>query len=225
MPDGPNSLRQRAHLAACPSFGAGAKLAAPMPLRRELHYLINLRALPRRVAQFDWRAHRLAARIGDEFSLVSATRPRDLAVMLALARGRRRVVELGTGTGWTALALALDDSRREVITYDPVYRPERERYLELVDREVRERITFVEAPGSSGPLGEHAIDLLYVDSAHGRRETVEELHVWQPALAPDALVVLDDFTHPEFPGVREAVQELGLSGQQQGTLFVHGVQE
>lgn len=179
--------------------------------------------LPRRIARFDWRAHRLASRIGDQFSLVSATRPTDLALLLRLARGRRNIVELGTGTGWTAVALALHDERREVITYDPVYRPERERYLELVDPRVRERITFVEAPGSSGPLGEQAIDLLYVDSAHGHRETVEELHAWQPALAPDALVVLDDFTHPDFPGVREAVAELGLSGQQRGTLFVHGV--
>lgn len=194
-----------------------------MPLGRELRYLINLRVLPRRVALFDWRAHRLASRIGDEFSLVSATRPADLALLLRLARGRRRVVELGTGTGWTALALALQDPRRQVITYDPVYRAERERYLELVDGQVRERISFVEAPGSSGPLDEQAIELLYVDSAHGRRETIEELGAWRPALAPDALVVLDDFTHPGFPGVREAVDELGLSGEQRGTLFVHRV--
>lgn len=190
-------------------------------MRRELRYLIGLRVLPRRVAWFDWRAHRLASQIGDEFSLISATRPPDLALLLRLARGRRRVVELGTGTGWTALALALHDPRREVVTYDPVYRAERERYLELVDPGVRSRVTFVQAPGSSGPLDEQETDLLYVDSAHGHRETVEELHAWQPRLAPDALVIFDDFTHPDFPGVREAVQELGLSGRRQGTLFVH----
>jgi predicted O-methyltransferase YrrM len=192
-------------------------------LARELRYLIRLRVLPWRVALFDWRAHRLASRIGDRFSLVSATRPEDLALLLGLARGRLHVVELGTGTGWTALALALHDARREVITYDPVYRPERNRYLELVDPTVRQRITFVEAPGSSGPPDERTIDLLYVDSTHGRQETIEELRAWRPALAPEALVVLDDFNHPDFPGVREAVHELGLSGQQRGTLFVHEV--
>ena len=56
-----------------------------------------------------------------------------------------------------------------------------------------------------------------------RQETVEELRAWRPALAPDALVILDDFSHPEFPGVRDAVQERNLTGQQRGTLFVHDV--
>jgi len=87
---------------------------------------------------------------------------------------------------------------------------------------VRRRVTFVQAPGSSGPPDEHTIDLLYVDSTHGCEETKEELLAWQPALAPGALVVLDDFDHPGFPGVREAVRDLGLAGHRQGTLFVHG---
>jgi methylase of polypeptide subunit release factors len=69
---------------------------------------------------FQWRAHRLAERIADSFSLASATRPADLAVILRLARNSRRVVVLGTGTGWTAIALALADARREVITFDPI---------------------------------------------------------------------------------------------------------
>jgi hypothetical protein len=70
-------------------------------LRHELSFLIALRALPPRVALFQWRARRLALRIGDRFSLVSATRPQDLAELMSLARGRRHVVELGTGTAWT----------------------------------------------------------------------------------------------------------------------------
>lgn len=96
-------------------------------------------------------------------------------------------------------------------------------YLDLAKPQVRERITFVNATGCSGPLTDDEVDLLYVDSAHGHEETINELRAWKRALPPGALIVFDDFTHPDFPGVREAVRELELSGTQSGTLFVHEV--
>jgi methyltransferase family protein len=198
-------------------------LARLRQLRSELNYALALRALPRPVASFQWRARRAALRAGDRFSLTSATRSGDLALLLGLAEGRRRVVELGTGTAWTAIALALVDPLREVRSYDPIRRAERERYLELVDPDVRSRIAFVEAPGSVGPPDAQSIELLYLDSSHERDATIAEVRAWQPALAADALLVLDDYPHPDFPGVREAVQELGLTGTQRGTLFVHEV--
>jgi hypothetical protein len=40
-------------------------------------------------------------------------------------------------------------------------------------------------------------------------------------LAPGAVVVFDDYLHPGYPGVREAVAELELAGEPRGTLFVH----
>jgi predicted O-methyltransferase YrrM len=187
----------------------------------ELSYTARLSVLPPRVARFNWRARRLAWRAEDQFSLVSATRPTDLSLLLKLARNRRRVAELGTATGWTAIALALADPQREVITYDPVQRPERERYLGLVDPAVRDRIQFVEALGSSGPLDDRAIDLLYIDSSHEREETVSELEAWRPALRSGSLIIFDDYLHPHYPGVREAVEALGLEGDQRGTLYVH----
>jgi predicted O-methyltransferase YrrM len=198
-------------------------ILAPRQLIRELRYLLRLRVLPARVARFQWRAHRLASRMGDRFSLISATRPDDLAVLLALACNRHRIVELGTGTGWTALALALDDPMREVVTYDPIERPERRLYLDLTKPDVRARVTCVVAAGNRGPSTSDAVDLLYIDSAHDRRETIEELRAWNRVLAPGALIVFDDFTHPDFPGVGEAVRELELPGTQHGTLFVHQV--
>lgn len=187
----------------------------------ELRHLARLRVLPPRVASFQWRARRLASRTGDRFSLVSATRPRDLATLLELAAGRRAVVELGTASGWTAIALALADPGREVITYDPIDRVQRERYLALVAPQVARRITFINQPGSAGPRGGRTVEMLYIDSDHSREATIEELRAWRPVLAPGALVVLDDYTHPEFPGVRQAVRELALQGLQRGTLFVH----
>src|SRR2546425_599702 len=48
---------------------------------------LPLLRLPLRVARFFFRARRLAARTGDDWSLASATHPEQLAVLLRLARG------------------------------------------------------------------------------------------------------------------------------------------
>jgi predicted O-methyltransferase YrrM len=131
------------------------------------------------------------------------------------------VVELGTGTGWTALSLALADAKREVVTYDPTDRPSRERYMALVGTRVRRRITYVKGPGAEGPRDDQSVDLLYIDSTHDCQATIDEVNVWRPALQPGALIVFKDYDHPEFPGVREAVRQADLDGRQCGTLFVH----
>jgi predicted O-methyltransferase YrrM len=187
----------------------------------EGRYALGLRVLPARVAWFDLRARALARRTGDAFSLTSATRPADLATLLAIARGRRLVVELGTGSGWTSIALALADPARTVITYDVEDRPARERYLELVGGSVRHRVEFVNAPGATGPRSGRPVELLYIDSSHDRQDTIDELRAWSPVLGSGAAVVFDDYAHPDFPGVREAVQELRLPGAPRGTMYVH----
>jgi predicted O-methyltransferase YrrM len=192
-------------------------------LRHELNFLIALRVLPPRVALFQWRARRLALRVGDQFSLVSATRPRDLAVLMGLARGRRYMAELGTGTAWTTISLALADRQRTVVSYDPIERSERDLYLELTKLSVRDRIALVVGSGIDVEHCHRMVDLLYIDSSHSREETVREVRAWEPFLTAGALLVFDDFTHPDYPGVREAITQLRLTGEQRGTLFVHRV--
>jgi predicted O-methyltransferase YrrM len=186
----------------------------------ELRWYSDLRVLPLRVALFQARARVVAHRRGDRFSLTSVTRPGDLRTLLSLARGRAHVVELGTATGWTAISLALSDPARRVTSFDPVSRPEPARYLRLVGPEVRSRITLVAARGSDGPRDDRPVDLLYIDSSHDRAPTIEEVDAWRPALAPGAVIVFDDYGHPDYPGVREAVQELGLDGRLVGALYV-----
>jgi predicted O-methyltransferase YrrM len=189
--------------------------------RQDFEWMWGLRGLPPRLLSFHWRARREAKCTDDLFSLTSATRPEDLRVLLELATGCRRVIELGTATGWTAITLALDDLERHVVTYDPVERSEPHRYLALVAPDVRAHIELVIAPGSAGPRDPQPVDLLYIDSSHERDETISEVRAWQPHLRPGAPVLFDDYTNPHFPGVQEAVEELGLAGQQRGTLFVH----
>jgi predicted O-methyltransferase YrrM len=189
----------------------------------EGRFALSLRALPAPVAWFHWRARRTAQRGRDEFSLASATRPRDLAILLSLARDRERVAELGTATGWTALSLALASRDRRVWSYDPATRAEVGRYMQLVDPEVRRRVELVTAAGSAGPPVGVTVDLLYIDSSHERDATIAEVEAWMPALRPGALIVFDDYEHPHFPGVRSAVAALGLTGRRLGTLFVHEI--
>lgn len=140
--------------------------------------------------------------------------------MLSLAKGRKRVAELGTGTAWTAIAFALDDAERAVVSYDPAVRPERDRYLALAGVAARERIELRSQPDSDGPREGEAFDLLFIDSAHDRQSVRDALAAWRASLAPGAVVLFHDYDHPDFPGVREAVSDLGLEGEVRGGMFV-----
>ena len=178
------------------------------------------RRLPRQVARFHRRARRLAERTGHAWGLEAATTPDDLARLLRLARGRRSVVELGTGPAWTAISLALADPARRVTSFDPVVHEHRDDYLALVPAETRAQVRFVQAEGALGATAHPAgVELLFVDSTHERAATVAELRAWGPRLAPGAVVVLHDYGHPDFPGVAEAVRELGLDGTVTGGMF------
>src|ERR687885_1377412 len=102
--------------------------------------LLTVRVLPPRVALFQARAMLRAARLGDDFALVSSTRPPDVAELLRLARGRHEVVELGTATGWTAGSFLLADPARRVTSFDPVVREHRDDYLALLPGSARARL-------------------------------------------------------------------------------------
>lgn len=191
--------------------------------RQEVRFLHQLRVLPIRVARFQWRAYRLSRRSGDLSAFVSSTRPHKLATLLAVADHRQHVVELGTAAGWTSICLALADPGRVVVTYDPAPHPMLDRYFELAGPAVRERIEFIRARGDQGPGPAHGVDLLYIDSGHDRDTAISEFQAWRPVLRTGSTVAFDDFTHPEFPGVSQAVRELGLDGEVRNDLFIHHV--
>jgi predicted O-methyltransferase YrrM len=176
--------------------------------------------LPRPVARFYLRALFEARRLRDKYTFDVAIRPRDLQSLLTVAEGRRRVAEFGTATGWTALALALTDPQRTVVTYDPVVRPERERYLQLVDESVRARITFVQAAAESAPRPPEPVDLVFDDASHEHDATVASFRLWRDRLATDGVVAFHDYGDPAYPGVAQAIATLGLRGSVDGALFV-----
>jgi len=178
--------------------------------------------LPPRVALFYARAHVLARRQGDAFSLVAPARPEDLSQLLALAAGRRYVVELGTGTAWTAIALALADRRRQVVSYDPVWHTQRVSYLRIAGAQARARIRLRSQRAERGSAdGDARVEFLFIDiGGHTRADTVAAFLAWHRSLASGAVVAFHDYG-PHCPGVAEAVAELGLRGSVTGeSLFV-----
>ena len=181
--------------------------------------------LPPRIALFYLRALAVAIRRRNGRSLYASTRPREVAHLLRVARDRRVVVEIGTGFAWTSAALALAHPDRLVISIDPLVRPHRERYLSLLDGATRARLELVEAQGQDGPSALRRADmppvyLLYIDGGHARESTVASFEAWRPALAARAVVAFHDYGEPQWPGVSEAVAQLGLEGEVEGTLFV-----
>jgi predicted O-methyltransferase YrrM len=170
--------------------------------------------LPPRAAVFYVRALRLARKADDEWSLISATAPHHLLLLLRLARGRRRVVELGTGSAWGTVVLALGDPRRSVRSFDPFDLGGRERYLALAGA-ARKRITLYPRPGAE-PDGESA-DFVFIDSSHGYEDTVSEFRAWLPHLEPRAIVVFHDYESFE---VARAIDSLALDGKNVKGVYV-----
>lgn len=180
----------------------------------------RLLRLPPRVALFYSRARRRAARDGDDWSLASATGPESLACLLALARGRSRVVEIGTGTAWTTAALALASRRRRVASFDPIVRPERSRYLALAGS-AAQRIELFARPGEDGP-GDSGLtpDFVFIDGSHERERTIATFEAWRRAAAPGAVFAFHDFANDAYPGVTDAIEALELAGDVVRDIFV-----
>ena len=201
---------------------------SPTPLRKAgmlLRQLTWLLRLPPRVALFYVRAVARALRRRDRWTLAVVTRPRELARLVHLAGGRRVIVEAGTASGWTAAALALAEPGCRVVTLDPEVHPQRDSYLGLLPAAARGRVELVsagveEGPAAAGANGASPVEMLFLDGPHDREPTRAAFEAWRGALAPGAVVAFHDYGDPDYPGVAEAVEELGLEGEAHGTLFL-----
>ena len=176
--------------------------------------------LPPRVLLFRVRAVALARREHDHRIRRAPLSIWRLSRLLALARGRDRIVELGTAAGWTAYSLALANPRARVKTYDLGLRPGRDRYRRLVPASALERVEFVLRRAEDGPEQPTSCDLLLIDADHWHPAVREMFEAWYGSVVPGGLVVFDDVA-PQFPDVAQTITDLGLSGEQFGRLFVH----
>jgi predicted O-methyltransferase YrrM len=153
---------------------------------------------------------------GDPAPERDGAHPAQLRLLIRLAQGKRRTVEIGTAYGWTAAILAVTDSQRHVTAVDPIERPGRMEYVQLAG-DAAERVQFVQGYGETAPT--EPTDFLFIDGSHERESTVKTFLHWRDALMPGAVVVFHDY-HASWPGVVEAVQELGLDGADQLNMFI-----
>jgi predicted O-methyltransferase YrrM len=178
-----------------------------------------VRLLPPRVALFYIVALAVAALSRDRWTLVSATRPDDLRKLLDLAAGARSVAEIGTGPGWSSFALALVHPERRVTSFDVEEVPA-PRYARLVPRSVRDRVTFVRAAGAEGAASAPESEFVFIDSSHRLDETLETFRAWQANVSSGGLVAFHDYGNPQYPGVEQAIAQLGLDGRVDGDLYI-----
>lgn len=177
--------------------------------------------LPGPVKKFYLRALWSAARASDSFTLRTIVGPTELGPLIRMAGGGRTVAEVGTGSGCTALALALAEPARHVHTCDPLDRAGRERYRRLVPPSVSARVHFRTVFGQDGPAeGVRDVDLLFIDSSRECEEIVAIFRAWEPALRPGGVVAFHDYHDPRWPAIDAAIEELGLEGEGRRAFYV-----
>jgi predicted O-methyltransferase YrrM len=175
-----------------------------------------------------------------EFRQVIGATPDEIAFTLAdMAKqvpSDQEIVELGVYQGRTALIMAWGASQGNGAhvtavdawdlpgnTYAPPFTDPvtRERaYANIENLGYSERVKlyqdfavkfagdWIESPTEGGmPVG-----LLFVDDDHSYEGARAAIEAWAPHLADGAVIAVDDYGHPDWPGVAEAVDELVDNG-------------
>jgi predicted O-methyltransferase YrrM len=70
---------------------------------------------------------------------------------------------------------------------------------------------WVISPDQTGH-GNRPVGLLFVDADHSKEGARRDIEAWAPHLVPGATIAVDDYHHPDWPGVAEAVDELVAEG-------------
>lgn len=188
------------------------------------------------------RGRKTAMRTPRHFKNVRAATPEDVMMALADFAAQvpadQEIVELGVFQGRTALQMAWGASQGHGAhvtgidpwslpgnVYDPPFTEDESRrwamhwvqslgYSDKIHL-VNHFSTEVAAhwmPGAFGPGGGRPVGLLYVDGDHTREGAKLDIVSWAPHLAPGARIAVDDYGHPDWPGVGEAVDELVAEG-------------
>ena len=207
--------RGRLHL-----FRAGDRRSAVQRAGRLAMQTWNLARMPLPSAAFWVQAMRKAQAEHDTWSIDVACRPAELRILLDALGDAPRVAEIGTAAAWTTACIMRARPDRVVHSWDVEAHPQRERYLALLEPEERARIHLHDRPGGLGPAVPPPVDAVFIDSSHEREETMATFRTFESVLSAGGVVAFHDYDDDDYPGVTEAVRELGLDGDARGHLYV-----
>lgn len=179
----------------------------------------------------------------DSFQSVRGATPEPIGQALATYASEvpagQAIVELGVFCGRTALQLAYGASKGHKAhvwgidawdlpgnTYAPPFTDTRTRHTafnNIAMQGYSGRITLINAfthdiaaTWTGPPVG-----LLFVDADHSAAGARRDVLTWLPHLAPGAVIALDDYHHPDWPGVAEAADQLVDHGVLKPLVIVH----
>jgi predicted O-methyltransferase YrrM len=173
-----------------------------------------------------------------EFKNVRGATPDEIGMTLAdfatQVPADQEIVELGVFNGRTALIMAwgakqghgahvtaIDPWDLEGNVYDPPFTDTESRNwaqywvrtlgyddrIDLVQNFSHDVAEYWGEPDASGLIFKQ-VGLLFVDGDHTKEGARRDIESWAPHLAPGAVIAVDDYGHPDWPGVGEAVDEL-----------------
>lgn len=174
-----------------------------------------------------------------EFKEVRGATPDEIGMTLAdfavQVPADQEIVELGVFQGRTALIMAwgakqghgahvtaIDPWDLPGNVYDPPFTDEQSKawaHYRVRELGYADRIALVQAfsdrVAADWPdlvFGGKPVGLLYVDGDHTREGARRDIESWASHLAPGAVIAVDDYGHPDWPGVGQAVDELVAEG-------------
>jgi predicted O-methyltransferase YrrM len=132
--------------------------------------------------------------------------------------GFRRGAEIGSGTGRTAMEL-LRTNPEFHLTIVAFYPNHMEHYgstpraQKLFRQRLRRfpkegvRVLWMPSHEASFEVPDHQLDFVFIDADHSYEHCLEDIRDWAPKVRPGGLICGHDMDHPDFPGVRKAVEE------------------
>lgn len=66
----------------------------------------------------------------------------------------------------------------------------------------------------------NSIDLVWIDGNHNYQYVSEDAYMWSQQITPDGKIIFHDYNNPDFPGVRQAVNEFVANSKWQITQTV-----